>query len=349
MINRKEFLRVGGGVLAGAYVLGLAGCGRGSAGGGGGGEETYNIRFSHVVAPDTPKGRTAEKFKEILEQKTDEQITVEIFPNASLYNDKEEVQGLQSGSIQMICRATAKLSSTDPRLQALDFPFVVGSYEEVPQVVSRDTEIGQQLVYENEKLLEKNIRGLDLWDIGFKHFHANKEIRTPDDLTGLKVRVMSSPVLQTQMETWGAEPTPMGLSEVYSALQQGVIGGGEQTWSNIWTLKFHTVQSHISESAHGYIGNLLAINNEFFNSLPEDLQQSVMEAASEATDYNRRIVQDVEQELKQNIEEEGSTKIIQLSEEERQTFKDEVVPQVWNEYADVVGEDIIEELRSIRT
>lgn len=348
MINRKDFLKMSGGALASAYALGFAGCaGRGAGSGGdkGGDGKTFTVKFSHVNTPDTPKGQAADKFKEILEQKTDGQIKVEVYPNGSLYNDKEELQALQSNGIQMIATATSKLSSVDPRLGVLDLPFAVNSYDEIPQIISRDTKIGQ-LIYGNDELASKNIKGLDLWDIGFKLFHTNKPIQTPEDLKGLKIRIPPSPILQSQFKAWGAATTPMDLGEVYGALQQGVVDGGENAWTNVLTLKFYEVQKNITESNHGYIGNLLAVNNEFFESLPEDLRQALIEAAGEASNYNREVAKQTNEEAKKQIEEMNTTNISELSEQERQAFKDAVVPKVWDEYADLIGVDVVKELKS---
>lgn len=312
----------------------------------GGGEDgaEFTIRFSHVQTEDTPKGLAAERFKEEVEERSDGRISVEIFPNSQLYGDEDELQAQQSGSVEMLAPAPAKLTTIAPQLQVLDLPFIFESYEEIPEVVTPDSSIGQA-IYENENLEERNIRVLGLWDLGLKHFASNKEIRTPEDLRGQTLRIQSgSDVLRSQMEIWGAEPTPMSFSEVYNALQQGVIDGLENTYSSFYSQNMHTVQDYITVSNHGYIGYVLTVNNEFYESLPDDLQRAVQEAADEASAYNREIAEKENREARQAIEEAGTTEFIEMSEEDRQALKEEVVPRVYEEHADVIGQDIVDEL-----
>lgn len=332
-------------VLAVALALYTVGCGRGGGAQGGGGGEggNFTIKFSHVTTEETPKGMAANKFKEIVEKESDGKIKVEVYPNSQLYGDEDEMQALQSGAVQMLAPSSAKFTTIAPELQVLDLPFLVDKPEEIPEVVSKDSKVGQ-VIFENEKLAEKNFKVLGLWDNGFMQLTANREVTKPEDLRGLKVRIQPSDVIRAQFETWGAEPTPMAFAEVYNALQQGVIGGQENTYSNIFSQKFHTVQSHMTESNHHYLGYVLVMNNEFFNKLPDDLQQVVTEAADEASSYNRKIALETNQEDKQKIL-ETDIKFTELSPEQRQTFKEMVVPKVWDQFADVIGQDVIQELK----
>ena len=329
-------------------LLALVGCG-GLRGGGadqGGEDGTYTIKLSHVVTAETPKGAASEKFKELVEEKSDGNITVEIYPNSSLYGDEDEMQAIQSGSVQMLAPAGAKFGTLASQSQVLDLPFLAGSPEEIQEVVSKDSAIGQA-IYENEDLAASNMKVLGLWDLGFKQFASNTPIRSPEDLGGQKMRIQSgSDVLKDQTETWGASATPMAFGEVFNALQQGVIDGLENTYANFYSQKMHTVQKYITESNHGYIGYVLVINEDFFNELPSDLQQAVTEAADEATEYNREIAFQKDQEAKKNIEDAGTTEIIELSEGERQAFKETVVPAVWDRHADVIGPELVEELKA---
>jgi C4-dicarboxylate-binding protein DctP len=332
------------------FVLALAmyavGCARGGGaqgGGGEGGQAEYVIKFSHVVTPDTPKGLAAEKFAELAEKKTEGRVKVQVFPNSQLYGDEDELQALQNGAVQMLAPSSAKFTTIAPEIQVLDLPFIFDKPEEIPEVVSKDSKVGQA-IFENEKLANKNFKVLGLWDNGFMQLTANREVTKPEDLRGLKVRIQPSDVIRAQFETWGAEPTPMAFAEVYNALQQGVIGGQENTYSNIYSQKFHTVQSHMTESNHHYLGYVLVINNEFFNDLPDDLQQAVIEAADEASAYNRDIALEKNQEDKQKILKTDIT-FTKLTPEQRQAFKEQVVPEVWNRFSDVIGQDVIQELK----
>jgi C4-dicarboxylate-binding protein DctP len=185
---------------------------------------------------------------------------------------------------------------------------------------------------------------LGLWDNGLYQTTCNKAIRTPDDLRGVRIRITPSDIIRTYWEKWGAETTPMAFAELFTALQQGVVDGQYNPYSNIESQRFYEVQGYMTITEHGYLTYPLIMNAEFFDGLPEDLQQAVTDAADEATAYNREVAFDVNQEAREVIVDAGTTEIIELSPEERQAFKDVVVPSVWNEYADVIGQDIIDEL-----
>jgi C4-dicarboxylate-binding protein DctP len=336
--------------LAVIAALILAGCGRGGGEGGGqgGGDgegKTYTIQLSHVVAEDTPKGLAAVKFKELTEEKSDGQIKVEVFPNSQLFGDEDEMQAIQSGSLQMMAPTTSKFTTISKDMQVLDLPFVFDNYDDLSEVTARDTPVGQ-ILYENEQLASKNIKVLALWPDGFKQFASNKAIRTPDDLNGLKVRVQPADVLRTMYETWGAQPTTIAFGELYTALEQGVVAAHENPYSVILGSKTNQVQDFITESSHGTNVSVAAINQEFFDSLPSDLQDAVTEAADEAATYGNEVALKENTKGKQQILQDGGTEIIELTPEQRQAFKDVVVPQVWDEYADVIGQDVIEYLKS---
>lgn len=333
-------------VLALAGVVTLAACGArgaGAAGGDGAGGETFTIKFSHVVTPATPKGQAADKFKEVVEQRSGGRIKVEVYPNSELYGDKDELQALQSNSVQMLAPASAKFTTIAPALQVLDLPFLFDSVDDIPAVVSPDSPAGRA-IYENEALASNNIKVIGLWDNGLKQLSSNTEMRTPDSLAGLSFRIQPSDVLRSQFENWGASSTPMAFSEVYNALQQGVVNGQENPYSNIESQNMHTVQSHITESNHGYIGYVLVINNQFLQSLPADLQTIVQESADEASAHNREVAAKLNEEAKATIQQAGTTQILELTPEERKAFKDRVVPSVWQQYADVIGPDLVNDL-----
>jgi C4-dicarboxylate-binding protein DctP len=333
-------------VLAIAAALVLAACGArgaGADGGGGADGESFTIKFSHVVTPATPKGQAAQRFKEVVEERSGGRITVEVYPNSELYGDKDELQALQSNSVQMLAPASAKFTTVAPALQVLDLPFLFDSVEDIPEVASPDSPVGKA-IYENEALAASNIKVMGLWDNGLKQLSSNTEMRTPESLAGLSFRIQPSDVLRTQFEKWGASSTPLAFAEVYNALQQGVVNGQENPYSNIESQNMHTVQSHITESNHGYIGYVLVVNNQFFGSLPPDLQEVVQASADEASTYNREVAAKLNSDARATIEQAGTTAILDLTPEERQAFKDAVVPSVWEQYADVIGPDLVADL-----
>ena len=321
-------------------VIVAGGCARG---GGASGSENYTISFSHVVTPNTPKGMGAEKFKELVEQNSDERITVEVYPNSELYGDEDELQALTGNSVQMIAPASSKLSELARQLLVLDLPFLFEDVNEVQEFTSRDSRSGQA-IYENEDLSSNNMQVMGLWGNGFYEFTSNKAIRTPADMQGQRIRITPSDVIRSYIEKWGAETTPMAFAEVFTGLQQGVVDGQYNPYSNIESQQFYKVQNYLTVSNHGYLVYPLVINKEFFESLPEDLQQVVTESADEASTYVGEIAEDDNQESRRVIEESGEIEFIELSAEERQAFKDEVVPSVWNEFSADIGQDVIDEL-----
>src|SRR6476469_4367058 len=208
------------------------------------------IKFSHVVATDTPKGQAAERFKQLAEKNTKGRVKVELYPNSQLYKDKEELEALQLGAVQMLAPSLAKFGPLGAKeFEVFDLPYIFPGKD----VLYRVTEgpIGKDLF---KKLEPKGITGLAYWDNGFKVMSANKPLRVPADFRGLKMRIQSSKVLDAEMRALGANPQVMAFSEVYQALQTKVAAGTENTPSNIYTQKMHEVQSHLTVSDHGYIG-----------------------------------------------------------------------------------------------
>lgn len=330
-------------VCVAALVSLTAGCARGGAASGGGEDQTYAIKFAHVTTEKTPKGQAAVKFKELVEDKTGGKVTVEIFPNSELYGDEDELQALQSGAVQVLAPASSKFTTIAPALQVLDLPFLFDSPEDVAKQVTPDSPIGKA-IFENKSLSDRGIKPLGLWDNGFKQLSANSPLSTPADLKGHSFRIQPSDVLRAQFDAWGAQTTPMAFGEVYNALQQGVIDGQENTWSNIESQKFYTVQSEIAESNHGYLGYVLVVNEEFFNSLPDDLRTQVQAAADEATSYNREIAAELNATATKTVVDSGETKVVELTDAQREAFAAPVVPAVWEQFKDVVGAELVDEL-----
>ena len=223
-------------ILAAASVAALALIGPASA------QAPIIIKFSHVVAPNTPKGLATEKFKELAEKYTAGKVKVEVYPNSQLYKDKEELEALQLGAVQMLAPSNAKFGPIGVKeFEVFDLPYILPDLKTLRKVT--DGPLGDKLL----KLLDaKGMIGLAYWDNGFKVMSANKKLLTPADYKGLKFRIQSSKVLEAQMRALGVIPQVMAFSEVYQALQTGVVDGQENSWSNIYTQKMHEVQKHIT-------------------------------------------------------------------------------------------------------
>ena len=295
------------------------------------------IKFSHVVAPDTPKGKGAEKFKELAEQYTEGRVKVEIYPNSQLYKDKEELEALQLGAVQMLAPSLAKFGPLGvPEFEVFDLPFIFDGYPSLHRVTNGPA--GQALL---DKLKDKGITGLAYWDNGFKVMSANSPLHTPDDFLGLKMRIQSSKVLEEQMRALGAIPQVLAFSEVYQGLQTGVVDGTENPPSNMYTQKMNEVQKHATLSNHGYIGYAVIVNSQFWDGLPEDVREQLDRAMDEATEYANGIAKDENDTQLQLMKDAGTTEFYELTPEERQEWVDALMP-VWETSAGRIGQETID-------
>lgn len=300
------------------------------------------IRFSHVVAPTTPKGRAADMFAKLANERLKGKVEVQVFPNSQLYTDKKVLDALSSGSVEMAAPSTAKFTSWVPQLQLFDLPFMFKNRKVLYQAM--DGEVGQKMF----KLLgKKNMLGLAMWDNGFKQIGNNtREIRKPEDIKGIKFRIMSSKVLEAQFKIVGGNPQVMPFSEVYSALEQGVIDGQENTWSNMYSKKFFEVQKYITETNHGYLGYLVVTNAQFWNHLPKDVRTELENIMKEVTSWIRENAYKINQDMKQKIIDSGKTKVTELTEEEKEAFRKAFKP-VQDEFRSVIGAEFIDAVNAL--
>jgi C4-dicarboxylate-binding protein DctP len=295
------------------------------------------IKFSHVVAPATPKGKAADKFKELAEKYTGGKVAVEVYPNSQLYKDKEELEALQLGAVQMLAPSLAKFGPLGVRdYEAFDLPFIFPDKAALRKVL--DGDIGKQLF---AKVEEKGIKGLAYWDNGFKIMSANSPLKVPDDFLGLKLRIQSSKVLEAQMKALGAVPQVMAFSEVYQALQTGVVDGTENPPSNMYTQKMHEVQKYATLSNHGYLGYAVIVNKKFWDDLPADVRGQLEQAMTEATAFANDIAQAENDKALEAMKASGKTEFHELTAEERSAWIAALKP-VHEEVAGRVGKELIE-------
>jgi len=295
------------------------------------------IKFSHVVAVGTPKGKAAQRFKELAEQYTAGAVRVEVYPDSSLYKDKEELEALQLGAVQMIAPSLAKFSPLGIRsFEVFDLPFLFDDESKLHRVTNGP--VGEELL---ESLESRGIKGLAFWDNGFKSFSANRPIHRPEDLRGLRMRIQSSQTLYEQMRALGAQPEVMGFSEVYQALKAGVVDGTENPHSNLYTQHMHEVQSHVTISRHGYLGYAVLTNLRFWESLPGDVREALARAMKEATLYENSIAREENARAIERVRASGSTEVYELSAAEREAFRQALLP-VHRKMAARIGPDLIE-------
>jgi C4-dicarboxylate-binding protein DctP len=297
------------------------------------------IKFSHVVAVDTPKGKGADYFKKIAEERTKGRVKIEVYPNSQLYKDGEEMEALQLGSVQMLAPSLAKFGPLGLReFEVFDLPYMFDNYAELHKVT--EGAIGAKLF---QKLHSKGIVGLAYWDNGFKDMSANKPLRMPADFKGLKLRIQSSKVLDAQMRALGAIPQVMAFSEVYQALQTGVVDGTENPPSNFYTQKMHEVQKYLTLSDHGYLGYAVIANKKFWDGLPADIRTTLEGAMKDATKYANDIAKQENDKALAAVKASGKTEIITLTPEQKAAWKKALVV-VHRENESRVGRDLIQEI-----
>src|ERR1043165_7545844 len=280
------------------------------------------LKFSHVVGPNTPKGKGADKFKELAEKYSDGKVKVEVYPNSQLYKDKEELEALQLGAVQMLAPSNSKFGPIGIKeFEVFDLPYILPDLKTLRKVT--DGPLGARLL----KLLDsKGMTGLAYWDNGFKQMTANKKLVAPADYKGLKFRIQSSKVLEAQFRSLGSIPQVMAFSEVYQALQTGVVDGQENTWSNIYTQKMHEVQKYITETNHGYIGYIVVVNKKFWDGIPADIRTQLDKAMKEATEFGNSQSAKENDEAKADIRKSGKSEIIKLTSEQDEAMRKAMEP-----------------------
>ena len=294
------------------------------------------IKFSHVVAPDTPKGKAALKFKELAEKYTNGKVKVEVYPNSALYRDKEELEALQLGAVQMLAPSVSKFGPMGiSEFEVFDLPFVVQDKAALHRVT--DGAVGKRLL----KLLEaKGMVGLGYWDNGFKIMSANTPLHMPADFRGLKMRVQSSRVLEAQMRALGAVPQVTALSEAFQALMTRSVDGTENTPSNEYTQRLYEVQKYLVVSNHGYLEYAVITNKNFWGSLPADVRTQLEKAIAETTQYANDIAQQENDEALEAMRRSGKTTITELTEPEKAAWHKALLP-LYHDLANRVGKTTI--------
>lgn len=297
------------------------------------------IKFSHVVAADTPKGKAAEMFAKEAGEMTKGRVKVEVYPNSQLYKDKEEMEALQLGAVQMLAPSLAKFGPLGVKeFEAFDLPYIFDGYDALRKITLGP--VGASLL---AKLEPKGVKGLAYWDNGFKSFSANTPIKMPADLKGKKLRIQSSKVLEEEIRALGALPQVMAFSEVYQALQTGVVDGTENPISNLYTQKMHEVQKHLALTEHGYLGYAVIVNKKFWDGLPADVRSQLEKAMEKATRYANQIAKVKNDEDLESVRKSGKTQVYALSKEEKAAFRAALVP-VHKKMESRIGKDLIQEI-----
>jgi C4-dicarboxylate-binding protein DctP len=306
-------------------------------------DDTIVMKFSHVVANDTPKGKGALKFKELAEKYTNGKVKIEVYPNSSLYKDKEEIEALQLGSVQMLAPSTAKFAPLGVKeFEALDLPWLFK--DEATYTAAMKGQVGQWLF---KKLEAKGITGLAYWDNGFHMVSANRPLTKPSDFEGLKFRISGSKIADQYFRNVGSIPQIMAFSEVYQALQTGVVDGCENTPSNYTTQKFFEVQKDITVSYHAHLQYAVIVNSKFWSGLPADVRGQLEKAMSEATDYTNSIAIKENEDALAEIKKSGKTTLHYLTDDQRKAWQTAMQPtykwarsRVGQEVLDLIAKEL---------
>ena len=295
------------------------------------------IKFSHVVAVDTPKGLAAEFFAKKANELTKGKVKVEVYPNSQLYKDKEELEALQLGAVQMLAPSLAKFGPLGVKeFELFDLPYIFDNYAELHKVTQGP--LGQSLL---KKLEPKGVTGLAFWDNGFKSFSANTPIKVPGDLKGKKLRIQSSKVLEEEIRALSALPQVMAFSEVYQALQTGVVDGTENPISNLYTQKMFEVQKYLTLTEHGYLGYAVIVNKKFWEGLPADVRSQLEVAMKESTAYANKIAKEQNDKDLEAVKKTGKTQVYVPTAEEKLAFKKVLAP-VHVKMESRIGKDLLQ-------
>ena len=316
-------------VLAGAIALAVSGAALA--------QQPIVIKFSHVVADATPKGQGALKFKEVAEKLLPGKVQVQVFPNSQLFGDAKELEALLLGDVQFIAPSLSKFDRYTKKIQVFDLPFLFDDIAAVDRF--QQSPAGKGLL---DSMKNRGLQGLAYWHNGMKEMSTNKDKLTrPDDVKGLKFRIQPSDVLEAQFRALGANPQKMAFAEVYQALQTGVVDGQENTWSNIYSQKFHEVQKTIAVTNHGVIDYMVVTNAKWWDGLPADVRKGLQQAMDEATAYSNKLANEINERDRKRIEEAGKAKIQPLSKDDVAAWRKAMEP-VWKKFEGDIGKDLIE-------
>ncbi|MGR3692531.1 MAG: DctP family TRAP transporter solute-binding subunit [Sagittula sp.] len=299
------------------------------------------IKFSHVTNTDRhPKGIAATLLAERVNEEMNGTACMEVYPNSTLYNDDQVLEAMLQGDVQLAAPSLSKFEQFTKVFRIYDLPFMFKNIDAVDAFQASET--GQVM---KESMVRRGLLGLEFWHNGLTQISANKPLISPEDAKGLKFRVQPSEVLKANMEALGASPQPMAFSEVYGALQTGVVDGQENTWSNIYGQKFFEVQDGTTETNHGVLDYLVVTNVDWWEGLDPAVREQLATILNEVTTERNAAVGEVDAEARQAVLDAGG-EIRELTEEQRQVWVDAMKP-VWEQFTDDVGQENIDAAQAI--
>lgn len=293
------------------------------------------IKYSHVVADSTPKGQAALQFKKLVEKKFPGKVEVQVYPNSQLFTDGKEMEALLLGDVHILAPSLAKFGKYTKQLQVFDLPFLFNDIKAVDRFQASPE--GQALLKSMES---KGITGLGYIHNGMKQLSANKKLLTPADAKGLKFRIQASDVLEAQFQAVGGNPQKLAFSEVYQALQTGVVDGTENPWANIYSQKFHEVQKYIMESNHGVLDYMVIANTKWWNGLPADIQKGLREAMQESIRFGNKVAFEEDASFRKKVIEDKKAQVVPMTAAQLQAWRQAMQP-VWKKFESEIGTNIV--------
>ncbi len=294
------------------------------------------IKFSHVVAENTPKGQGALMFKKLAEERLPGKVKVEVFPSSQLFGDGKEMEALLLNDVQLIAPSLSKFDRYTNQIQVFDLPFLLDDIAAVHRFQNSPT--GKSIL---SSLTKKGLTGLAYWDNGMKQLSAKKPLRMPADAKGLKFRIQASDILEAQFKAVGAVPQKLAFAEVYQALETGVVDGAENPWSNAYSQKFFEVQPYFTESDHGYLGYMVVANAKFWSDLPADVRETLEKILAEVTVEVNKSAKAFSDGDRQKIKDSGKTEILKLTPEQHAAWKAAMKPVI-DQFTPKIGKDIVD-------
>lgn len=299
------------------------------------------IKFSHVAAPQAHKSKGAQRFKELAQSYSGGRVRVDLYPNSQLYKDKEELEALQLGAVEMLAPSLSKFGPLGIKaFEVFDLPYLFRDTAELARIT--EGPLGREILAQLEP---KGIVGLGYWNNGFKILSANHPLKRPDDLLGLKMRIQSSRVIEEQMTALGALPQMLAFSEAYQALSSGVVDGTENPPANLYNQKMFEVQKHATLTDHGFLGYAVIVNRDFWTGLPPDLREAIARAVRDATPYANAEAARENQEAMDAMRSEGNIAFYEPSEAERKVWVEALLP-VRDRMAERVGADLLQRIET---
>ena len=300
------------------------------------------LKLGHVAAETEPYHIAAVKFAELVEEQTNGMVKINIFPNSQLGGQRDMVEGLQMGTVDICLTTSAVLANFVPTSQVIELPFIFRNREHVYSVV--DGPLAQEIY---KGAADKKLKILSTWENGFRNITNNvRPVSTPADMNGIKIRVMENQMYIDMFNALGANPVPIARSELFTALQQGTVDAQENPMGQIYTSRFYEVQDFVTLSGHTYSPEVVVFSLKSWDKIPSEYQSIIQNAAEEARDYCRQMKIEKDKEYIEAVKKEGM-QVTELTLDQVAMFQDKMKP-VWTKYYDIIGEDLIEKVYSYK-